>query len=300
MGMKKENTLDISVSEAFELYRLEHIVYRNQSSKTEEMNRCAAKQLISFAGDIPLKDLNFEIVRKWKENMSYDKSAGTVRGYLICLRVVLKHCRLRGYECINHELVGIPKRTPTPIDFLAPEEVERLIDCVFEPQAGYRTVNRYRNRAIVAVLYASGIRVSELCKLNKTSIRSDGSFTIIGKGNKQRLCFLDERAMQYIKEYLEVRTDQRAPLFMSHQIKERITPSIVQMIFRHATSKMGFDKPIHPHMLRHSFATNLLRNNTNLYYVSKFLGHSSVQTTQVYTHYTDEDLRAIYKEKHSV
>lgn len=288
------------VSEAFEMYRLEYIVYRNQSQRTEEMHRLALKSLISFAGDMPISDLTFDMVRKWKDHMSKTKSANTTRGYIIKLRVVLAHIRLQGYTALNPELVGIPKRKTTVVEFITPTEVQYLIDCIFKPQSGYSTLNRYRNRAIVALLYSSGIRVGELCDLNKLSIREDSTFTVVGKGDKSRLCFVDTRAMSAIKEYLAIRNDNADALFICEKTGKRITKGVVQMVFRYAREKAGFEKDIHPHTLRHSFATNLLHNNTNLLYVRDFLGHSSVQTTEMYTHVVNEDLKRIYAEKHSI
>jgi integrase/recombinase XerD len=291
---------DISISEAFELYRLEYIVYRNQSPKTEEMNHLVMKSLIAYLGDSLMSELTFDKVRKWKEELTKTKSTNTVRGYIIKLRVVLGHLRLRGYNVLNPDLVGVPKRKTVVVEFITTEEVNSLIDCVFKPQNGYSTLNRYRNRAIVALLYASGIRVSELCSLNRLSIRPDGSFTMIGKGDSARLCFIDDRAALYIKEYLDRRTDNDPSLFISELTGKRISKDTVQAIFRNARIKAGFEKMVHPHTLRHSFATNLLQNNTNLLYVSKFLGHKSVQTTEMYTHVVDEDLRAVYSEKHTL
>lgn len=290
---------ELLISEAFELYRIQFIVYRNQSSKTEEMSRLACRSLVKFLGDINICDLTFEDVRKWKANLEYSRSQNTARGYLIKLRTVLKHLKLQGYNVLEPELVALPKRIQAPVDYLTAEEVQELISCIFKPSGGYKTLNRYRNRAMIAILYASGIRVSELCALNKLSIRQDNTFTITGKGGKTRLCFIDDRAALYVKEYLALRHDRNPALFTSHN-GDRITKSVVQLVFRCATEKMGYPKPIHPHMLRHSFATNLLENNTNLYYVSKFLGHSSVQTTEMYLHYKDPDLKKLYTEKHSI
>lgn len=288
------------ISEAFELYKREAILFKNQSAKTAEMNDLACKSLLSSTEDIPISELTFEMIVAWKEKLLYGRSQNTARGYLIKLRNVLRHLALRGYAVLNYELISLPKRTATPIDFLTEDEVSQLLNCVFTPQAGYNTLNRYRNRAMIALLYSSGIRVSELCSLDRLSIRSDRTFTIFGKGNKPRLCFVDERAYKAITEYLDKRTDRNKALFISHQNGKRITKCVVQMMFRYATDRMGYPKPIHPHMLRHSFATNLLENNTNLYYVSKFLGHSSVQTTEMYLHYKDPDLKKLYTEKHTI
>lgn len=290
---------NLLLSEAFELYRLEVIVFRNQSAKTDEMNRCAAKSLIQFTSDIPLSCLTFDMVRKWKDDLAKSKSQNTVRGYIIKLRVVLDYIRLKGYTALDPRLVPVPKRKTVVVEFITPEEVNQLIECVFKEQSGYSALNRYRNRAIIAVLYASGIRVSELCSLNKLSIQSDGTFTIIGKGDVPRLCFLDERALTYLAEYLVQRIDNDPALFISDKVHRRISKDTVQEIFRNGCRKGGFAKSVHPHTMRHSFATNLLRNNTNLQYVSQFLGHKSILTTSMYTHVVNEDLRQIYGEKHT-
>lgn len=287
------------ITEAFEAYRLEHIVFRNQSSRTEEMSNLACKSLVRFAGDIPIDELTFDVVRKWRDDMAKTKSQNTVRGYIIKLRVVLHHARLKGINALNPDLIGVPKRKTTIVHFITPKEIEKLIECVFKPQAGYSTHNRYRNRAIVAVLAASGIRVSELLSLDRLSIREDGTFTIVGKGDKPRLCFLDERAIRYTNEYLSYRNDNERALFISEKTRKRISKDTVEEAFRTGTKRGGFDKPVTPHTMRHSFATDMLRNNTNMVYVRDFLGHKSVQTTEMYTHVVNEDLKKIYKEKHT-
>jgi integrase/recombinase XerD len=290
----------LSISEAFELYRQDYIVFNNQSSKTEEMNNLTMKSLVGFLGDLQVSDLTFQHVRDWKNEMSKTKSQNTVRGYIIKLRVVLSYVSKRGYKTLDPDIIGVPKRSTTPVEFVTEKDVWKLLDAAFEPAEGYSTINRYRNRAIISLLYASGIRVSELCALNRLDMREDGTFTVIGKRDRARLCFFDSRTQSYIEQYLEMRDDNLPALFISPQTGQRISKGTVQEVFKNTRKKAGFNQPIHPHTMRHSYATNLLRNNTNLYYVSKFLGHSSVQTTEMYTHYVDEDLKKIYKEKHTI
>lgn len=287
------------ISEAFELYRQEYIVFRGQSRRTEEMNFCAMKSLITTCGDIPISELTFDHVRKWRDELIKTRSQNTTRGYIIKLRVVLEHLRLKGLNVLNPGLIGVPKRKSTVVSFITPEEIDNLLSCIFKPQPGYSTLNRYRNRAIVSVLAASGIRASELISMNILDIKEDNTFTVIGKGDKIRLCFLDDRAMQHIKEYLALREDNDRALFVSEKTGARISKTTLKDIFVTANKRCGFAKPITPHTLRHSFATDMLRNNANLFYVSKFLGHKSVQTTEMYTHYVNEDLKKIYNEKHT-
>lgn len=293
-------SLRVLISEAFEVYRLEHIVYLNQSKRTEEMSLGACKDLIKFTGDIPIEHLTFDVVRKWKEDLEKTKASGTVRGYIIKLRVVLKHLARKGKkDILNFEMIGVPKAEPGVIDFLELEEVERLIDIAFRPSPGYSQLNRYRNRAIISFLFSSGVRVTELCNIDTGMLRSDNTFTIKGKGKKVRLCFIDERTREYIDEYLQLRHDDSPVLFLN-RIGRRMNRAGVEAIVSNLGKKAGFTRPITPHKLRHSYATDLLRNNTNLLYVSKFLGHKSVQTTEMYTHVVDEDLRHLYTNKHTV
>lgn len=288
------------ISEAFDTYRDEVILFNGQSSRTLEMHENVRRLVLDYLGDYEVKDLTLNHIAKWRSSISRGRSQNTVRGYVLKLRMVIRHLNLKGLPAVNYELIGIPKRQNKIVSFLEPHEIDTLIDRVFVAHAGYPTLNRYRNRAIVALLAASGIRVSELCSMDRTSIKSDGTFSILGKGNKARICFTDSRARQFIDEYLARRTDSQKALFVGEKSDKRVNKDTIDTIFRYATRKCGFSIPVTPHTIRHSFATDMLRHNTNLIYVQRFLGHESIQTTQMYTHVVDEDLRAIYREKHMI
>lgn len=287
------------VGELFDEYRDRIIIQGGQSDRTLETHEFVRKYTIEYLGDLDIKSLNFEntsrICASWRKN----RSQNTVRLYIIRLRSVLRYARLRDLPVVNYELLKIPKRKAKVVDFLESEEVTRLIDCVFAPRAGYSRFKRLRNRAIISLLYSSGIRLSELISIDCIDIKKDHTFTVIGKGDKPRLCFIDERTWYYIEEWIEFRTDESPALFISELTGKRISKSTVQEICRNAQARSGFGTHIHPHILRHSFATNLLRNNTNLLLVRDFLGHSSVQTTQMYTHVVNEDLRKAYLKNHT-
>lgn len=294
---------EYTLTEAFELYRKDVIVYKNQSAKTEEMNRCAMKSIVNYLGDIPIADLEFDMVRKWTADLRRTRTSNTVRGYILKIRVVLKHLRALGYDVLDPEAVGIPKRDSRVVDFLEVSEVQELLSAVFRKSPGYSKFKRYRNRAIIALMFSAGLRNGELCAMERTQIKPGiNSFTVIGKGNKPRVCFIDDVTHQYIDEYLALRDDPYPALFVSEQRKgrEKINPGVVQMVVKNAATKAGLDKNIHPHTLRHSFATDLLRNNTNIMYIKELLGHASVQVTMTYTHVVDEDLHKIHALKHTV
>jgi site-specific recombinase XerD len=228
------------------------------------------------------------MVSKWKEHLCKTRCNATVRNYIIKLRVVLDYQYKQGTDCLNPETIPVPQRSDTVPAFITKEEVAKLIDASL----------RVRSKAIISLLYSSGIRVSELVNLNRADIKDD-SFTVIGKGGKARLCFIDKRTKDYINEYLNKRTDNHPALFISSQQVKRMNPTNVQLIVRKAACRADLGH-ITPHTLRHSFATNLLRGNCNVRYVQELLGHASLQTTQMYTHVVNEDLHRIYTEHHTI
>lgn len=277
------------LSEAFANYALDIIAFRNQSRKTEEAHNVALKSLIRFTGDINVSELTFDIVREWKLSMEKrELGSETVRGYLIKLRVVLNYLRFKGVECLDPSNIPLPKRNPKLPEFLSPLEVTKLINATAKT----------RNKAIISMLYSTGLRVNELCQLDRSDVKND-FFTIVGKGGSKQLCFIDERSRGFLRSYLRTRRDNSPALFLSPQKASRITPGTVQEIFKYARVKAGFDWPVHPHSMRHSFATNLMVNGAPIYSVSKLLGHKRLDTTAQYLHLYDSHLEEIHKRYHS-
>lgn len=279
---------NVSISEAFEVYR-QVCAFKNQSHKTEEQLLCACRLLIAYFGDIAITSLTFDLIRRWKQDLEKTRSPSTVRGYVIKLRVVLKYCRDNGYPVINPDTIPVPQRSDTVPTFISEHDVDLLI----------KNAYRARSKAIIAFLYASGVRVSELCNLDRGQIH-DRTFTIVGKGGKARLCFIDQRADYYLNRYLKGRTDNNKALFTS-QTGARVSPTNAQLVIRKAASNAGLgDRRITPHTLRHSFSRNFLVNNGNMRFLQQLLGHSSLETTQKYAHVVDTDLKKVYEEHHSI
>lgn len=277
----------MTLSEACEAYRRDVIIFQNQSKKTEENHRVAVKSLLEYLGDIDISSLEFEHVRKWKESLDRTRSPATVRNYIIKLRVILAHTLKLGVKCLDPDLIAIPKRPEKAPTFLSSNQVAKLIN----------STRKIKNKAIVSLLYGSGIRISELCSLDRDSIREDGTFTVVGKGGKPRLCFTDERTRIFLQLYMETRDDNNQALFLTDHGK-RITPGTIQETFKSIRKCSGIE--CSAHVLRHSFATNLLKNNANMRYVQVMLGHQSLQTTQMYTHVVDLDLQEVYQKHHTV
>lgn len=289
----------MTVKEAFDCYCLEVIQYGNQSRRTEEHHEVALKSLLKFTGeDISIENLTFEIVRKWKNRLEAEgKSVGTIYGYIVRLRCVLAHLQRKGVNCLHPDNVKPPKRLRhrTP-GFLTEDEISDLIALASRTRGKLRAK---RNAAIVSLMYSSGIRVGELVRLNRSDAHYD-SFVARGKGSKDRPCFIDQRARYYVNEYLKARKDNQEALFVTDTTKERMSISTVQLIFRNLREKMGTTKHVTPHITRHSFATNFLRNNGNIRYLQDMLGHESLETTQVYAHVENIDLHRAHRQFHTI
>ena len=185
------------------------------------------------------------------------------------------------------------------------EEIERLISAI--PN---ETESDLRDRAIIELLFSSGLRVSELVSLNRGSINTKRrEFTVRGKGNKDRPIFISKKAAEHIENYLQAREDNLQPLFLNYSKRykkpstdgnyRRITARSVQRMVEKYARLAGITKHVSPHTMRHSFATDLLVNGADLRSVQGMLGHASIATTQIYTHITDQHLKEIHERFHS-
>lgn len=277
----------LHVSEAIELYRANYIVFKNQSHKTEENHLICGRSFVAFTGDKLITDITFEEIRDWKNHLAKTRSPATVRNYIIKLRVVLAFLRSHGYDVLDPATIPVPQRPDTVVTFLTREEVARIIDAT----------PTLRGKAIISLLYGSGIRLSELLSLDKAQL-IERSFTVVGKGGKARLCFVDDRSAFFIHEYLKTRTDNQPALFVSNY-KHRMTATNIQLMVRTAAKRAGIDRSVSPHTLRHSFATDFTRNNGNMRHLQALMGHNSLETTAHYAHVVNPDLEASYKAFHT-
>lgn len=288
------------ISDAFEKYRKDIILYENQSSKTEESHRFALKVLTRFLGDIEIESLTMQHVRDWRHWLDNGRQVCTVREYIVRLRMVLKHLQREGLEVLDYQRVRLPAREDKVPPFISKEQVAELLRAMSKPTRGFPQVCRARNTLIISLLYGSGLRASEMLSLDRHQVAHGDTFTVVGKGRKARLCFIDLRTRLLLQEYLRYRHDKNPALFISHQTGGRLSKSGLQIVFARANTLVDFGVRLHPHVLRHSFATDLLRNNTNMRNVQVMLGHSSIQTTQYYTHVVDFDLAQAYRVGHTV
>ena len=288
----------MKISEAFDLYKNNYMFIKGQSRRVLENQDYVKQRLIRVLGDKRIDKITMDDVYKWAESISTmrlpdgserKRAVNTMRNDLIRLKMVLKYMRLLGHDCLEPELIPIPKREDVRRPFLTEYEVSEMIKHSYS----------LRNKFVISLLYSSGIRLSEMIALNRDSI-VDRQFTVVGKGKKARLCFIDERTEKIMKEYLASRNDDCEALIISYKNKARMTPTNVQLLVKNTALRAGIAKKVTPHILRHSFATNFIRNNGNIKYLSVLLGHVSINTTAIYTHVVDNDLAYQYKRYHSV
>lgn len=286
-------------------------VERGRSSKTAENYRLYLERFVEFAGDLKVDSITTEIIRKYRlwlnryKNTHDDELAIITQSYhLIALRGFLRYLSKRNIKSLTPEKIELPKINRKQVSFLDQEDVERLI-ATFNSDK----LSSLRDKALVELLFSSGLRVSELVSLDRDHVNTKRrEFTVRGKGQKDRPVFISQRASEIIEQYLSKRTDNLPPLFISYSKNvissndgnyRRLSPrSIQRMIEKHA-KLAGITKHVSPHTLRHSFATDLLINGADIRSVQAMLGHSNISTTQVYTHITDKHLKEIYDQYHS-
>lgn len=286
-------------------------IEQNRSQKTIQNYDHYLTRLIDFAGEIDIKDITPELIRKWRlwlnrlgTNTSDELGKNTQNYHLIALRSFLKFCAKRDIATMPADKIELAKSTRKQVTFLNPEELERLFN---SPKL--ETINGLRDRAILELLFSSGLRVSELVGLDVSDINlKRKEFMVRGKGQKDRPIFISDAAAWWIQAYLDKRQDNSRPLFIRYSGTKkvnlsgnyyRLTARSVQRLVARYALMAGITKHVSPHTLRHSFATDLLMNGADLRSVQAMLGHSNISTTQIYTHVTDPHLKAIHQKFHS-
>lgn len=292
---------------------LEHLeVEGGRSQRTIDNYRLYLERFIDFAGDIAVVDITTELVRQYRlwlnryKNDNGDSLLLITQNYhLVALRGFLTYLSRRDIASLAADKIVLPKTTRRQVTFLHYDEVMRLI-----AQIPLDSEQGLRDRAIVELLFSSGLRVSELVALNRDHINlKRREFMVRGKGQKDRPVFISEAAAEQVAAYLSARQDTLPALFLSYSKHQR-QPSLsgdfrrlsarsIQRLVAHYARLAGITKHVSPHTMRHSFATDLLMNGADLRSVQSMLGHSSIATTQIYTHVTDQHLKSVHERFHS-
>lgn len=303
------STNQISISEWRRQF-LEYLeIERGRSLKTVAAYDRYLTRFFKFAKEVTRpEEITAELVRQYRlwlnrQSATPASKSGASNGdtikkntqnyHLIALRTFLKYLGSRGLDVLSPSSIELAKLSARELNLITPEELERLLKAPDQT-----TLVGQRDRAIFELLFSTGLRISELCNLDRESINLESDeFSVCGKGGKARIVFLSPEAKKWLKIWLDKRKDMTEPLFISQQ-ETRLTPRSIERIIKRYAIAAGIMKPVTPHTLRHSFATDLLRNGADLRAVQLLLGHANISTTQVYTHITDRELRSVHQRFH--
>ena len=288
-------------------------VGKYQSKKTVENYSHYLRRFERFAKPkTDVSRITADLIRDYRLHLHRTPMSGqgitlnikTQQYHLVALRAMLKHLQKNDVVTLSPEKIELPKVPGRQVEVLAREELEAM----------FRTIdgakrNGARDLALLHLLYSTGLRVSELSNLNRKDVNLvSREFRVIGKGRKARIVFISETAVQFLKDYLNLRDDNYTPLFLSNSNRSnvkslfgeerRLQPQAIERIVRNIATEAGLVKKVTPHTLRHTFATELLRNGADIRSVQEMLGHSSITTTQIYTHLTNRRLKEIHEQFH--
>ncbi|MCF7917801.1 tyrosine-type recombinase/integrase [Candidatus Gracilibacteria bacterium] len=258
-----------------------------------------------------LKDIDMDKIDEFRDRIFEIRnqkgktlSRCTQNIYLIPVRSFLKFCIIRELDphIIAPDKIELLKLDPRNVSGITIEELDRLRDW----NESKNSLINSRDRAIIEILFSTGLRVSELCSLNRENVNLKiREFTVMGKGRKIRTVYLTQRSSDLLEEYVHLRTDNFKPLFINARERKnqmetngesrRLTRTAIEIMIRDRGRKAGITKPVTPHILRHTFATTLLRNGADLRSVQEMLGHANISTTQIYTHFVNADLKRTHE-----
>ena len=290
---------------------LEHLeIEQNRSARTIINYHHYLQRFVEFSKDTQVGKIDLEMIRRWRlwlnrleDTGGHPLSKTTQNYHLIALRSFLRYLAKREIDSLHSDKVELARVARPQINWLSPEELAKLLEAT-----DMGKLNGLRDRAILELLFSSGLRVSELVKLNRSDINlKTREFMVRGKGQKDRPVYISQQATSWIEQYLEQRSDNYRPLFihlsgLKSELNEgdytRLTPRSIQRLVTKYAKAAGILKKVTPHTLRHSFATDLLRNGADLRSVQALLGHANVATTQIYTHVTDPELKRVHEQFH--
>jgi site-specific recombinase XerD len=284
-------------------------IEKNRSTQTVRNYDFYLRRFAQWIGDVSPSAITQEKIRQYrlwlnrfKDEHGKELKKNTQNYHLIALRAFLKYLAKRDIKTLPAEKIELGKMPERIVDFLEGDDLDRLLGAPLKIEIP--EIIKKRDKAILEVLFSTGMRVSELVSLKREQINfKKDELTIRGKGNKPRIVFLSEQAKFWLKQYLDARSDLSPYLFVSHDrahkdVEVPLTPRSVERLVQKYSRVAGITKKVTPHTLRHSFATDLLMNGADIRSVQAMLGHSSITTTQIYTHITNQQLRDVHKAFH--
>lgn len=268
------------------------------SRRTIENYQHYLGRFAAFAGEIAVGAIDEELVRRWRLDLNRRELAKATQNYhLVALRAFLAYLAKKNISSFASTKIDLPGAEETDVTFLEGETIEKLLAA-----PNLRTRAGKRDRAILETLFSTGLRVAELAQLDRKDVEGKEEVGVVGKGRKRRVVFLSPSAQRSIADYLTVREETDEPLFVrewrGEQKGGRLTTRSIQRLIADYANQAGLAEHVTPHVMRHSFATDLLQSGADLRAVQALLGHSSVVTTQRYTHLTDQHLRDVHAAFH--
>jgi site-specific recombinase XerD len=286
-------------------------IERGRSIKTVENYDRYLNRFFAFGKVKTPADIREEQIREFRVYLN--RQPGTKQGgrvepmkrrtqnyYLIALRAFLKYLRKCEIKAVSPELIELAKVPERSLDLISASELNRL-----RAAPDTKTTEGKRDKAILELLFSTGLRISELCGLSIDDVDlTRDEFSVRGKGDKVRVVFLSGDAKQALQTYLKARKDLDDAMFVryGHKVNDggelRLQARAVQRLLKKYAAIAGITRKVTPHVIRHSFATDLLQNGADIRSVQALLGHASINTTQIYTHVTDKHLREVHQKFH--
>lgn len=275
---------------------------KNASPNTISNYGMWLKRFLWFIWDIDVNTIHPMQIMDYRKHLidELKLSIKTVNYHIIAIRAFLKFCIKHDIPCISPDKLEISKTPPRDVHFLSDSEIEKMLSAPWDREKN--ELKRVRDNAIIQILYWSGLRVSELCNLRLSDIHADSNqFSVVGKGRKMRSVFMTKSALEALSSWLEKRwwVGEYIITGISNNQKNNehekpLSRNAIEEIIRHYAKLQGIDKKVTPHTLRHSFATSLIKKWADIRSVQTLLWHSSITTTQIYTHVDDKYLKGVH------
>ncbi len=278
-------------------------IEKNRSPLTRKNYWMSLQKFLEISRVKKLEDITENVVREFRIKLASPEAKAkkiTQAHHIIVLRNFLKYLIKRDFKVLSPDKIELPKIPTRQIQVIGSDDLQRLLD---SPRGN--TLKALRDKAILETLFSTGLRVSELCALDRYINLERGEISVRGKGDKIRVVFLSDGAKKAIKDYLAKRVDADTAMFVSltksnnPKVIGRIIPRTIQRTISFYARAAGIPNHVSPHTLRHLFATDLLINGADIRSVQEMLGHSNIQTTQIYTHITNKELREVHETFHA-
>ncbi len=294
--------MDATLAKLIDLYISYLGNTKNASPNTISNYSLWLRRFLGFVGDIDVNTIHPMQIMDYRKHLIDDLHLGvkTINYHIIAIRAFLKFCIRHDIPCISPDKLEISKTPPREVHFLNDEEIDKMLKAPDEWEKS--NIKRIRDKSIIEILYGSWLRVSELCNLKISDIQIDSNqFSVVGKGRKLRAVFMTKSALEALQAWLAIRIWEGEYIFSGISNNQKssawskpLSRNAIEDVVRYYAKLQAIDKKVTPHTLRHSFATTLIKKGADIRSVQTLLGHSSITTTQIYTHVDDKYLKGIH------